>query len=1034
MFSQAFDESADDTSATGSLNSQGTSAPTRLWRTASTAMSAWRAVFRRLIPQRPPQSRRTTISFVTILIMLIVNGVFVHKNILSLHDAHRDLVQSYETIRLTDRILSTLVEAEAGVCGYILTNESSWLEPLHNAEAQLPTDIERLRTGIMQSRIEPSFVDVIQDRITDRMDAFQSVINIHSTSGIAPAQAFIKSGVARTAMNRLSESIGKLTAEENLHLQERTQYAAQQLYANLAANLVVLCGGLVISTLAWRMTDGHIRQSLVAESKADSERENLLVTLASIADAVVVTDSTGRIQMANPVAQKLMGVDSSVIGRRLRDVFTVVYESTREPAPHAVDQVLVLGATSATPDRTLIIRTDGTEIPIEENASPILNKAGTVMGAVLVFRDCSERRRFERKLLEREQHVSRMLQTPLIGIAVCASDGRRMLEANDTFLSLLGNANSPLAGSTLSWDGIMPSRGPLDSAAQKELRETGLCRPFEKACRRRDGKVVPVLISANKLSQEEDRIVVFVMDLSESKRSEASLKESETRFLTLAESMPQIVWLARVDGKISYTNQNWATYAGWTVDQFQGWGWTELLHPEDKESHLKAWQLSLDTAQPFQAEHRLRHHSGDYRWHLTRALPMYNDAKQITQWVGTTTDIHDHKEVESLLKEEHLRKDQFLAMLAHELRNPLAPLANIMEVLAVNPRNAEKLPELLPIMKRQVTVLTRLIDDLMDVARVTQGRMTLHQEPVTVAAIVNAALEASKSIMMESQHQLSVTLPREASWVNADLQRMVQAISNLLHNAARYTQSKGKISLTVDPTDTDVFIYVRDNGQGIAPNMLNRIFEPFMHIEPTLDRVPGGLGIGLSLVRTLVELHDGDVSVHSEGAGKGTEFVIRLPLISSPCPNLPDPAPVEESSAATLHRLRIVVADDVKASARTLAMMLTTLGQDTEIVFDGPSAIAELSQSHFHMAFLDIAMPGMDGLEVARHLRSRPEFANLFLVALTGFGQEDDRIRSLAAGFDEHLIKPTSLDSLTEVLKRAGRQMTEPRSPVTAVE
>ena len=1021
MSSQALDTAAGNSSADQTSPDRGRSVLQRSWQKLVSGVSVWFRTFRRFGFRKRPQSSRTTISFATILIVLVLNGVFVHKNIISLQNAHRDIVQSHETIRLTDQIFSKLVSAETGVRGYVLTNEKMYLDSYYEAESQLPTDIQHLRSRIEQSGIDGRIVNELQERIASRSDAFRSVIQAQATSGLTAAQALIATGVSRSTMKNVADSISELTTEEGRHLQDRTQYAAQQLYVILASNLFVVCGGLLISTLAWRITDGHIRQCLVAESQADSERENLLVTLASIADAVVVTDSSGRIQMANPVAQQLMDVDSSVIGRRLSDVLSVVFESTREPAPNAIDQVLVLGATSATLDHTLIIRPNGTSIPIEEKASPIRNKTGAVIGAVLVFRDCSERRQFELKLLEREQHVSRMLQTPLIGIAVCASDGRRMLEANDAFLSLMGNSNRELAGTTLSWDGIMPSRGPLDAAAQKELRETGVCRPFEKACRRRDGKVVPVLISANKLSQEEDRIVVFVMDLSESKRSEASLKESETRFLTLAESMPQIVWLARVDGEISYTNQNWATYAGWTAEQFQGWGWTELLHSEDKASHLAAWRKSLATAQPFQAEHRLRHFTGDYRWHLTRALPMYNDSRQITQWVGTTTDIHDHKEVESLLKEEHHRKDQFLAMLAHELRNPLAPLANIVEVLAADPQDGSKLPELLPIMKRQVAVLTRLINDLLDVARVTQGRITLHREPATIATIINAAVEACEAMMSESQHKLSVTLPSEALWVNADLQRLVQAISNLLHNAARYTKSRGQISLAVAQKDSDVFICVRDNGQGIAPTMLNRIFELFMHIEPTLDRVPGGLGIGLSLVRTLIELHDGEVSVNSEGPGKGAEFVIRLPLIASPHPHLPELPQEAGPPESSLLRLRILVADDVKASARTLAMMLTTLGQDTEIVFDGPSAIAELSRSHFDIVFLDIAMPGMDGLEVARQLRLRPEFSHLILVALTGFGQEDDRVRSLAAGFDEHLIKPTSLDTIGEVLKRASR-------------
>jgi|GEM_PF-1306862 len=968
-----------------------------------------------------PHSPRMTISFIVVLIVLLVNGVVVYRTATALHDAHGEVQRAYEIVAKNKKISLWLRAAESGVHGFVLTGSEEYLQAFHDAERQLPATLESLETLVIANEPQSVVMDEIQAHVQARMKLLSDEIRVRSESGIAGVTQFLRSGVGKRAMDQANGSISQLTTETSQILRTRTQYAAHALFTIMAANLCMVGVGIVVSGMAWRLIDGHVQQSLQAESRADAERENLLVTLASIADAVVVTDADGRVQMANPVAQELMGVDSSVTGKRLDQVFAVVHELTNDPVPNPVDEVLKLGNVVGSVRQTLLIRPDGTQVPIEENAAPIRNRAGVIAGVVLVFRDCSERRRFEQNLLEREQHVSRMLQTPLIGIAVCAGDGITLLEANDAFLSLIGQTSGMVAGSTLSWDGALPSRGPLDEAAQEELRQTGICRPFEKSCRRRDGKVVPVLISANKLFQEEDRIVVFVMDLSESKRSEASLKESENRFLTLAESMPQIVWLAKHDGSINYINQNWATYAGRTTEDLSGWGWADLLHPDDKVSHLQAWKKSLGTSQPFEAEHRLRHHTGDYRWHLTRALPMYNDAGHIIQWVGTTTDIHDHKQVEALLMEEHQRKDQFLAMLAHELRNPLAPMANVVEVLSANTAKESLLPELLPIMKRQIRVLTRLIDDLLDVARLTQGRITLKRKPTLVASIIKAAVETSQATIDESQHQLIVAESSADLWVDGDFERLVQVVRNLLQNAARYTKRKGQISLHFDQSGDDVFIRVRDNGQGIARPMMSQIFELFTHAEPTLDRVPGGLGIGLSLVRTLVQLHGGEVTAYSEGAGLGSEFIVRLPLITAPRKlNCCSDNAVGSATDPPQAR-RILVVDDVKASAKTLAMMLKALGHDAEIVFDGPSAITRIMESEFDVVFLDIAMPGMDGLEVARYLRARPAFAGLVLIALTGFGQDDDRDRSLNAGFNYHLIKPTSLNALQEVLQLSSK-------------
>jgi two-component system CheB/CheR fusion protein len=331
-----------------------------------------------------------------------------------------------------------------------------------------------------------------------------------------------------------------------------------------------------------------------------------------------------------------------------------------------------------------------------------------------------------------------------------------------------------------------------------------------------------------------------------------------------------------------------------------------------------------------------------------------------------------------------------------------------------------KSAELLAIMQRQLRQMTRLIDDLLDLARITQGRILLRRDRTSVEAVVASAVEAVQPLIYERQHQLTVTLPDEELWLDADAARLAQILTNLLLNAAKYTNPHGRIDLIVERNQDDILFRVRDNGPGISPEMLTKIFDLFMQVEQTLNRAHGGLGIGLALVRKLVELHGGRVTAFSDGPGRGSEFVVRLPLPNEALSSATSSTTALPESPQPLPTLRVLVVDDVQASAKTLVLMLRALDQDAEAVFDGRTAITRMTQEHFDVVFLDIAMPGMDGLEVAREVRTHTELDSVTLVALTGFGQEEDRRSSLEAGFDEHLVKPTSLDLLREMLQHAA--------------
>jgi signal transduction histidine kinase len=366
------------------------------------------------------------------------------------------------------------------------------------------------------------------------------------------------------------------------------------------------------------------------------------------------------------------------------------------------------------------------------------------------------------------------------------------------------------------------------------------------------------------------------------------------------------------------------------------------------------------------------------------------------------------------LAEMDRRKDEFLATLAHELRNPLAPLQNSLHVLRMSGGGgpAERVHEM---MERQVSHMVRLVDDLLEVSRITRGKIELRRERVELAAVVRSAVETSRPLLDSARHRLAVALPPEPLFLDADPVRLSQVIANLLNNAAKYTEEGGQVWLTARREGAEAAVSVRDSGLGIPPEMLPRVFDLFAQVDRTLKRSQGGLGIGLSLVRTLVEMHGGRVEARSEGPGRGSEFTVRLPLAPEG-PAAEDRPPGERRMPAGPCPQRVLVVDDHRDSADSLGMVLKFLGADAHVVYDGASALEALRTYRPEVVFLDIGMSGMDGHEVARRVRQEPGFGDVVLVAMTGWGQEEDRRRSRAAGFDHHLVKPASAEVLQALL------------------
>lgn len=441
-----------------------------------------------------------------------------------------------------------------------------------------------------------------------------------------------------------------------------------------------------------------------------------------------------------------------------------------------------------------------------------------------------------------------------------------------------------------------------------------------------------------------------------------------------------------------------------------------LLWPERyADEVVERFRHTLDTGEPYFTPERIEERLDRkvveyYEWQLHRiSLPGGQYGV-----VCYFSDISQHVLAQRALVEADRRKDEFLATLAHELRNPLAPLRNGLQVMKLANNNAAAIEQVSAMMDRQLSQMVRLLDDLLDVSRISRGKIELKKERVEVAKVVQQAVENSRSLIDQASHELLVDVPPDPIYIDVDIIRLAQVFTNLLNNAAKYTKRGGRIWLTVQREGSDAVVIVKDNGVGIAIDMLPRVFELFTQVDGSLEKSHGGLGIGLSLVKGLVEMHGGSVEARSDGPGAGCEFVVRMPVVLSHIGEL-GAAGAAESKKSNARR-RILVVDDNHDGADSLALMLQLRGNDTQTAYDGLEAVEVAAAFRPDLVLLDIGMPKLNGYDTARRLRDQPWGRNILLVALTGWGQEEDRRKSCDAGFDLHMVKPIGAAALEKLL------------------
>jgi PAS domain S-box-containing protein len=771
----------------------------------------------------------------------------------------------------------------------------------------------------------------------------------------------------------------------------------------------VSAGRLSRLTRRIRKLGREIRRRKRLEEEIREQKERLAVTLASIGDAVIATEIDGRVVLMNVVAESLCEWPlSEAVGRPLPEVFQIINEFTRAPVENPVEKVIREGRTVGLANHSLLVSRNGKVTPIDHSAAPIVNNRGEVSGVVLVFRDVEVRMKAQ-ELKERlaaivESSDDIIVSETLDGIITSWNQGAERTLAY-TAEEAIGQHVSML----------MPLEAKEDTEkVLGRIRRGEKVDHYQTKRQRKDGTIVDVSITVSPIRNADGEIIgasKVGRDITGIQKT-AELRE---RLAAIIESSDDIIVSKNLDGIIESWNKGAERILGYRADEMIGKHVSLMFPPECKEDTEKILgRIRRGEKVDHYETKRLRKDGTVIDVSLT-VSPIRDASGKIIGASKIGRDITQQKRIEAERIEADRRKDEFLAMLAHELRNPLASISSALQLFG-RLETERELEWAKDVIQRHVRHLARLIDDLLDISRITRGKIRLRKEPVNLSPIVSSAVEVVRPLIEERKHELGVSLTRTLR-LEADPLRLEQILVNLLTNAAKYTEAGGHIGLSARPEGPEIVIKIRDTGVGIGPELLPRVFDLFVQGDRTIARSEGGLGIGLSLVKSLVEMHGGRVTARSEGVGKGSEFEVRLPALGVANPRTTNPATIPQPASG--QSFRVLVVDDNADTAWGVSKLLTLLGHEVRTAHDGLTAISLARSYRPEVVLLDIGLPGRDGYAVVKQLRQENCCDGAIIVAVSGYGQEEDRRRSREAGFDRHLVKPVDYEALLSIFERA---------------
>ncbi len=767
----------------------------------------------------------------------------------------------------------------------------------------------------------------------------------------------------------------------------------------------------------------------VEQALRDAE-EYLRLMVESVKDfAIFTVDPQGLVVSWNPGAERLFGYSEQEI---LRNHLSILFTPEDRAAGIPEREIATAVAKGRASDERWHQCKDGGRFYASGVVTPIFDEENKLRGFTKIARDITERKQAEEAVREAAVRLKAIVETAVDGIITIDEQG--IVESmNPAAERIFGYRHEEIVGRNIGILMSEPEQHEHNEYLDEYLR-TGRQKIIgtirEVRGRRADGSVFPMELAVSETRLGLRRIFTgIVRDISEFKKAiEERLRllnelEGERALLnSLLDNAP--VGFGFFDHQLRFLRINpaLAELNGIPIDQHLEKTLPDLLpglSPEIAES----FRAVLESGQSIvnkEVTSETPRAPGQQRYWLCNFYPVKLSGGAVLGAGVVVTDIDDRKRMEEALKDADQRKDQFLAMLAHELRNPLAPISNAVQIMQLEGPNGANFRWSTQVIEDQIKHMTRMVDDLLDVSRITRGKVDLQLETLPLREVVDLAIEASRPLIEDYGHTLKVAIPPEPILVHVDPARLAQVLSNLLNNAAKYTDEGGVISLSAARAGSEVVVRVHDNGIGITADLLPRVFDLFTQADRTLSRSRGGLGIGLTLVRSLVELHGGRVSAQSEGLGRGSEFIIRLPLADERFNNGRAETDSTDPRFERLPRRRILVVDDKHSNAQSLQLLLETLGQEVYTAFDGQAALDIARERQPDVVLLDIGLPVIDGYEVARRCRNDPALRSMILVAMTGYGQDSDRKRSQEAGFDAHLVKPVNLDDLLMLLNQPG--------------
>jgi PAS domain S-box-containing protein len=747
-------------------------------------------------------------------------------------------------------------------------------------------------------------------------------------------------------------------------------------------------------------------------------RDTLLTTLRSIGDGVIVTDSLGQVTFLNDEAERLTGWKTGEAhGKPLADVFRIVNEETNKQADNPVEKVLRDGKVVGLANHTILIARDGSTTPIDDSAAPVTSPGQPIEGVVLVFRDVRQQRVADAA----RARLAAIVESSGDAIVSKSTDGV-VQTWNAAAEKLFGFSADEMVGRSITTI-IPPDHLDEERTILDRLRSGRGSELIETIRLTKDGRRIPVSVRVSPIHDSEGKVIgasKTARDLSSLVAiRDALMREKELLATTLA-SIGDAVIITDVAAKVTFLNPIAESLTRWTRDDAAGRPLTEVFRIVNETSRAEVENPALramrEGAIVGLANHTVLLGRDGIECAIDdSAAPIRDSEGKVVGSVLVFRDVTVRRRAERALREADQRKNEFLATLAHELRNPLAPIKNSIALLQLKGPQEKDLVDARRIIDRQVEQMSRLLDDLLDASRLDRKKLRIRKEPVTLSTVLTSALEIARPEIESRHHHITLQVPDDIV-IDADPMRLSQVFANLLNNAAKYTDEGGQISVNADRDGDAVNVSVRDNGMGIVPEALPRLFEMFTQVPGSPERTQGGAGIGLSLAQGLVELHGGTIAAESKGLGKGSVFTVRIPLlVNAPVPDAPaESRPPRIESPAR----RILIADDVRDNADTLAALLRAHGHVVQVAYDGAQAVALGEHFHPDVGLFDIAMPIMSGFAACREIRSRPWGETIFMIAQTGWGQEDDRQRARDAGFDHHLLKPIDSTALLMLLAK----------------